>query len=99
MHGIQRANAEALDPHHYRVTAEIPMAGAWEIYVNLDFGANTALFALEVPGADGSTGHVHGSDGPARDGMEGDQGNHSMGAVDSSADRGSHDARSTGSGA
>lgn len=53
--GLLRYVAEPTGPTTYRVAAEIRMDGAWEIYVNLGDGTDSAPFAFDVqPGdADG----------------------------------------------
>ncbi len=56
--GILRYAAETSGPREYIARAHIGMSGAWEIYVNLGDGTDSAPFAFSVePGEMG--GHMH----------------------------------------
>lgn len=46
--GLIRYMAEPSGPNTYTASAEIRMAGAWEIYVNLGDGTDSAPFAFDV---------------------------------------------------
>ena len=37
------------------------MEGYWELYVNLDYGADAAVFALDVAPGDQGSSHGHGA--------------------------------------
>ena len=64
--GLLRYMAEPSGPNTYTVAAEIRMDGAWEIYVNLGDGTDSAPFAFDVrPGdADGPNRTVGDADMP-----------------------------------
>jgi hypothetical protein len=49
LHGVVRYPVEAVDPQLGHVVIEIPMAGDWTLYVNLDDGSDAAEFPLRVP--------------------------------------------------
>jgi hypothetical protein len=56
--GLMRYPAERSGPNTYTSSADIRMAGAWEIYVNLGDGTDTAPFAFDVQASDpGSDNH------------------------------------------
>jgi hypothetical protein len=60
--GLMRYAAERAGPNTYTVSAEISMDGAWEIYVNLGDGTDSAPFAFgvqlgDVDGNDHTGGH------------------------------------------
>ena len=55
--GLLRYAAEPSGPNTYAVAADIRMDGAWEIYVNLGDGTDSAPFAFDVQ--PGSTGPNH----------------------------------------
>ena len=62
--GIMRYAAEPSGPNTYTSSAEISMEGAWEIYVNLGDGTDSAPFAFDVQpgdmdGSDPMAGHDH----------------------------------------
>ena len=59
MHGVVRFGAEASDPGRYQAVVDIPMEGYWEVYVNLDYGADAAVFEWEVEPPEGGGGHQH----------------------------------------
>lgn len=59
MHGVLRYDAESVSPNAYVATVEVPMEGFWELYVNLDFGADAAVFELEVAPPYGAEPHSH----------------------------------------
>lgn len=67
MHGVVRYEAEALDGGQYEALVDLPMEGYWELYVNLDYGADAALFELDVALPEGAPAHLHtgGSGHPA----------------------------------
>jgi hypothetical protein len=46
--GLMRYPAESAGPKTYRASADIRMEGAWEIYVNLGDGTDSAPFAFDV---------------------------------------------------
>lgn len=46
--GLMRYPAERSGPNTYTASAEISMDGAWEIYVNLGDGTDSAPFAFDV---------------------------------------------------
>ncbi|MFW6079765.1 MAG: hypothetical protein ACODAE_09095 [Gemmatimonadota bacterium] len=65
MHGVQRYPVERTQAGEYVAEVEIPMAGEWMLYVNLDIGADAARFEFTVPASDTTAthdmgeGHVH----------------------------------------
>jgi len=59
MHGVVRFDAHAVSPGSYRASVELPMEGYWELYVNLDYGADAALFELDVVLPAGVLPHQH----------------------------------------
>jgi hypothetical protein len=65
MHGIVRYETESSSASRYQAVVEIPMEGLWELYVNLDYGADAAVFELDVPAPEGSTGHEHHGGAPS----------------------------------
>ncbi len=59
VHGITRYEARLASRGRLRAQAVIPMAGDWQLYVNLDDGETAALFSFQaVPVAD-SAGAPH----------------------------------------
>ena len=46
--GLMRYPAEPSGPNTYTASAEIRMGGAWEVYVNLGDGTDSAPFAFDV---------------------------------------------------
>lgn len=50
--GLMRYPAESSGPNTYTASAEIRMDGAWEIYVNLGDGTDSAPFAFDVQPGD-----------------------------------------------
>lgn len=70
--GLMRYPAERSGPNTYTVSAEISMDGAWEIYVNLGDGTDSAPFAFDVhPGESGGHDHMVGdADTPAAEAIE-----------------------------
>ena len=76
--GLLRYMAEPFGPNTYTSSTEIRMDGAWEIYVNLGDGTDSARFAFDVqPGDVGSSdptdSHDHtvgDTDTPAAHGIE-----------------------------
>ena len=57
MHGVARFEAEALSPGRYQAVVDIPMAGYWQVYVNLDYGADAAVFEFDVAAPEDGDGH------------------------------------------
>ena len=55
--GVLRYMAEPSGPNTYTASAEIRMDGAWEIYVNLGDGTDSAPFAFDVQPGDVGGGH------------------------------------------
>lgn len=70
--GLLRYAAEPSGPSTYTASAEITMEGAWEIYVNLGDGTDSAPFAFDVhPGESGGHDHMVGdADTPAAEAIE-----------------------------
>ncbi len=60
MHGVVRYPTSPEGSGHYAASLEIPMEGYWEIYVNLDYGADAAVFPVEVELPEGAQPHEHG---------------------------------------
>ncbi len=58
-HGITRYDASHESRGRLRAQAEIPMAGDWELYVNLDDGETAALFSFQAVTATYSAGTAH----------------------------------------
>jgi hypothetical protein len=89
MHGIVRYETEASSVAHYRAVVDIPMEGLWELYVNLDYGADAAVFELDVAAPEGSTGHEHHGGAPSTE--AGPQHDHRNPGGDEPSDAGSED--------
>ncbi|MGH7573583.1 MAG: hypothetical protein ACREM1_00390 [Longimicrobiales bacterium] len=60
-HGINRYDAQRQARNRYRAVTEIPMAGDWNLYVNLGNGETAAEFSFEVVAADGAAPAAHGA--------------------------------------
>ena len=74
--GILRYRAETVGPGEYVARARIGMGGAWEVYVNLGDGTDSAPFAFSVdPGDLG--GHMHEAARPPEGVPEGEPDGHS----------------------
>ncbi len=58
-HGVMRVPVTKSGPGSHEASLEVPMAGLWLFYVNLDDGADTAEFAFDIAAADGSVEHQH----------------------------------------
>ena len=59
--GVLRYMVEPSGPNTYTASAEISMDGAWEIYVNLGDGTDSAPFAFDVqPGSADGPDHTMG---------------------------------------
>jgi len=84
MHGIVRFEVEETSPGRYQTVVDIPMEGYWEIYVNLDYGADAAVFELDVEPSEDGGGHQHhasqdaspDASGPGTDEPQGTSGSH-----------------------
>lgn len=85
MHGIVRYETEASSTRRYEAVVDIPMEGLWELYVNLDYGADAAVFELNVPAPESSTGHEHHGGAPTAEAAGGHRHEHSGAAVPSDA--------------
>jgi hypothetical protein len=59
MHGVRRFEADVSGPGRYEAVVDIPMEGYWEVYVNLDYGADAAAFELDVEPPEDGEGHQH----------------------------------------
>ena len=59
MHGIMRFEAEARSPEEYVAELDVPMAGLWMVYVNLDIGVNAASFEFRIPESGEEADHQH----------------------------------------
>jgi hypothetical protein len=70
MMGVRRYLAVARGDA-FTVDATVPMAGLWQIYVNVGDGADAASFEIEVESAPGEDGHAY--DMPSADGGQGHQ--------------------------
>lgn len=66
VHGITRFSATRAADGGYDVVAEIPMAGRWMLYVNLDDGDDAVPFELDVGPADSAGSREHHSPDPGR---------------------------------
>lgn len=71
VHGITRFAAARAADGGYDVVTEIPMAGRWMLYVNLDDGDDAVPFEFDVVPADSAGGasagsHEHHSPDPGR---------------------------------
>ncbi|RMH22773.1 MAG: hypothetical protein D6701_01075, partial [Gemmatimonadetes bacterium] len=60
MMGIRRYPAVRAGDGTWVADARIMMAGLWDVYVNLGFGADAAEFEFQVEAADGAPAHQHG---------------------------------------
>jgi hypothetical protein len=63
-HGITRYKAVAIGPGVFTLRFEIPMEGLWELYVNLDDGADAAAFTFDVAAPITTTASQHAAHGP-----------------------------------
>lgn len=98
MHGIVRYEAEASSAARYHAVVEIPMEGFWELYVNLDYGADAAVFELDVPAPAGSGSHLHHGPREAADADADTQKPHDQNGASAADSDGAHEHHSSGDG-